>query len=158
MRMSADEIYPQLVPFLGEQVRPLDILRIPIELNKMRARTLRELAELLQPFVIADDAIEYEPEAVKKHLKGDELAARLAELRETLSVTEPFDVVTTEQALRALAESRGISAAKLIHPLRLALTGRGASPPVFDVAIALGRDATLRRIQRLIDRLPQLVA
>ena len=74
----------------------------------------------------------------------------LSELHDALSNATPFDVTTTEQALRTLADSRGVSAAKLIHPLRLALTGRGASPPIFDVAVALGRERTLRRLQRLI--------
>jgi glutamyl-tRNA synthetase len=157
MRMSADEIYPHLIPFLGEHVRPLDELRGVIELNKTRARTLRELADLMTPFFAADDSIEYEPEAVKKHLKGEDLTARLSELHDTLAQTEPFDVTTTEQALRALAESRGVSAAKLIHPLRLALTGRGASPPIFDVAVVLGKERSLRRLQDLIARLPELM-
>jgi glutamyl-tRNA synthetase len=158
MRMSADEIHPHLVPFLrGELVRPLDELRGVIELNKSRARTLRELAELMTPFFADDHSIEYEPEAVKKHLKGDELAGRLGELHDALAATEPFDVTTTEQALRALAESRGLSAGNLIHPLRLALTGRGASPPIFDVAVVLGKERSLGRLRRLIARLPELM-
>jgi glutamyl-tRNA synthetase len=156
MRMSPDEIHPHLAPFLGDHARPLDELRALIELNKTRARTLRELADLMAPFFADDASIEYEADAVKKHIKGDDLAGRLGELRDVLASTEPFDVVTTEQALRALAESRGVSAGKLIHPLRLALTGRGASPPIFDVAVVLGKDRTLRRLQRLIERLPDL--
>jgi glutamyl-tRNA synthetase len=158
MRMSPDEIYPHLLPFLGENTRPLDELRAVIELNKTRARTLRELAELMTPFFADDDSIEYEPEAVKKHLKGDDLANRLSELHDVLANTDPFDVTTTEEALRSLAESRGLSAGKLIHPLRLALTGRGASPPIFDVAVVLGKERTSRRLQRLIARLPELTA
>jgi glutamyl-tRNA synthetase len=151
MRMSADEIYPHLLPFIPEA--PLETLRPIIELNKTRARTLRELAELMVPFTADDETLEYEPEAVKKHLKGDDLATRLTELHETLAKTEPFDVTTSEAALRALAESRGMSAGKLIHPLRLALTGRGSSPPVFDVAVVLGKERSLRRLQRLINHL-----
>lgn len=153
MRMSADEIYPHLLPFLGEQARPLDELRAAIELSKGRGRTLKEVASQLEPYLIDDDALDYEPEAAKKHLKGDDLAARLTELHDALASTEPFDVTTTEQTLRSLAESRGVSAAKLIHPLRLALTGRGASPPIFDVAVVLGKERTLRRMQRLIAHL-----
>jgi glutamyl-tRNA synthetase len=156
MRMSPDEIYPHLLPFLGENTRPLDELRAVLELNKTRARTLRELAELMTPFFADDDSIEYEPEAVKKHIKGDDLTSRLSELHDVLANTDPFDVTTTEQALRSLAESRGLSAGKLIHPLRLALTGRGASPPIFDVAVVLGKERTSRRLQRLIARLPEL--
>ncbi|MFP5246562.1 MAG: glutamate--tRNA ligase [Thermoanaerobaculia bacterium] len=152
MRMSVEEIYPHLVPFLTQPL-PLETLAPVIELNKTRARTLKELADLMTPFFVADDALEYDADAAKKHLKGDDLAGRLNELHDALAQTEPFDVTTTEQALRALAESKGVSAAKLIHPLRLALTGRGASPPIFDVAVVLGKERTLRRLKRLISTL-----
>ena len=153
MRMSADDIYPHLLRFLGETPPPLEAIRSAIELNKMRARTLVDLVAQLQPFVVDDDAIEYEEEAVKKHLKGDDIAEKMTALYDALAKVEPFDVTTTEQALRTLAESRGVGAGKLIHPLRLALTGRGASPPIFDVAVALGRERSLKRLQRLIDSL-----
>ena len=153
MRMSADEIYPHLVPFLGENVRPLDELRAAIELNKSRGRTLKEVAAQLEPYFADDHTLVYDEEASKKHLKGDDLAARLSALRDVLATVEPFDVTAPEEALRKLAESQGVSAGKLIHPLRLALTGRGASPPIFDVAVILGRERTLRRLDRLIARL-----
>ena len=122
-------------------------------MNKARGRTLKEIAAQLETYLVDDGALEYDEEAAKKHLKGDDLASRLTELHDALANTEPFDVTTTEAALRALAESKGVSAAKLIHPLRLALTGRGASPPIFDVAVVLGRERTLRRLRILIDRL-----
>ncbi len=152
MRMSAEEIYPHLAPFLPGDTN-LAELHSAIELNKGRGRTLKEIAAQLEPYLVDDGAFEYEEEAAKKHLKGDDLASRMSELHDVLEKTEPFDVTSTEAALRALAESRGVSAAKLIHPLRLALTGRGASPGIFDVMIVLGRDRTLRRLRRLIDRL-----
>jgi glutamyl-tRNA synthetase len=154
MRMSADEIYPHLAPFLPGDTS-LEQLRAAIELSKGRGRTLKEVAAQLETYLIDDSALEYEPEAAKKHLKGEDLATRLAELHDVLASTEPFDVTTTEAALRALAESRGVSAAKLIHPLRLALTGRGASPPIFDVAVVLGKERSLTRLKNLIARLPR---
>ena len=153
MRMSADEIYPHLAAFLPQPAPALDAIRAAIELNKARGRTLKEIATQLEPYLAPDESIEYEEEAAKKHLKGDDLATRMTDLRDALAQTEPFDVTTTEAALRALAESRGISAGKLIHPLRLALTGRGASPGIFDVAVVLGKERTLARLTRLIDRL-----
>lgn len=149
MRMSAEEIHPYLRPFID---RGLDELRPLIELYKIRSHTLKEMAEQMAVY-FADD-VEYEADAVKKHVKGDDLAERMSALRATLQATEPFDVVTTEQALRTLAESRGLGAGKLIHPLRLALTGKGASPPIFDVAVVLGKERTLARLQRFIERLP----
>ncbi|HET7712207.1 MAG TPA: glutamate--tRNA ligase [Thermoanaerobaculia bacterium] len=156
MRMTAEEIYRHLLPFIGTPAPPLDGIRAAIELNKSRGRTLRDLAVHLEPFLAADDDIAYEEEAVAKHLKGEDLAARMAELREVLDAVEPFDVVATEQALRGLAQRTGVSAGKYIHPLRVALTGRSASPPIFDVAVALGRERTSRRVARLIQRLPEL--
>ena len=155
-RMSADAIYRHLVPFLGDAPPSLDAIRVPIELNKARGRTLREIAALLAPFIEEDDALAYEEEAVKKHLKGDDLATRLVDLRAALDAVDPFDVSTTEQALRSLADSRAISAAKYIHPLRVAITGRVASPPIFDVAVALGKKRTLNRLRLLIERLPSI--
>jgi glutamyl-tRNA synthetase len=156
MRSSVDELFPHLRPFLDDAAPGVDALRAVIALNKSRARTLKDLAALMRPYLAADDDVHYEGEAVKKYVKGDDLAARLGELRDALSRTEPFDVTTSEQALRSLAESRGASAGKYIHPLRVALLGVAASPPIFDVAVTLGKERSLRRLQRLIDRLPAL--
>ena len=152
MRMSADEIYPHLAPFLPGD-RPLVELRPAIELNRNRGRTLQEIASQIEPFLTDDGALQYDEEAARKHLKGDDLGTRMQELHDALAAAEPFDAATTEAALRALAETRGVSAAKLIHPLRLALTGRGASAGIFEVAAVLGKDRALTRLRRLIDRL-----
>jgi glutamyl/glutaminyl-tRNA synthetase len=116
---------------------------------------LRDVAANLHPFLT--DSVEYEPEAVKKHVKDSEVAARMTELREVLSAAEPFDVATTERVLRDLAKQRGVGAATYIHPLRLALTGRGVSPPIFDVAVALGKERSLQRLDRFIEKLPDLL-
>ncbi len=156
MRMTPEEIYPHLLPFLPER-RPMFELLALIELYQKRARTLREMAEQMNFYFLADDAVVYEAEAAKKHLRGDGLEEALREMRDLLASTEPFDVAATEKAVRAVAERRGIGAGKLIHPLRLALTGRGASPPVFDVAVVLGKERALRRLERLIERVRESV-
>ena len=157
MRMSPEEIYSHLVPFLPNPAPAYELLAL-IELHQKRARTLREMAEQMRYYFADDVAVEYEDDAVRKHLKGEELADRLRELHDTLAAIKPFDVVSAEAALRKLAEQHNIGAGKLIHPLRLALTGRAVSPPVFDVAAVLGKERTLRRLSRLIDQVPQLTA
>ncbi len=153
---SAGDLYPHLVRFLGDNPPPLDRIRTILELNKSRARTLKDLAALVAPYIASDESVAYEDEAIKKHLKGDDLAQRMRDLRDVLGRTEPFDVVTTEKALRELAESRGASAGKYIHPLRVALLGVANSPPIFDVVVTLGKETSLRRLDRLIERLPDL--
>jgi glutamyl/glutaminyl-tRNA synthetase len=58
-----------------------------------------------------------------------------------------------EAAVRGLAEAEGVSAGRIIHPLRVALTGTAASPGIFDISVLLGRDEVLRRIRTAVDRL-----
>ncbi|MBP9005046.1 MAG: hypothetical protein KBG36_02220 [Candidatus Marinimicrobia bacterium] len=53
--------------------------------------------------------------------------------------------------MRRTAEHAGLKAADLIHPLRLALTGFGISPGIFQVAEILGKETVLRRIQKAIE-------
>ena len=55
--------------------------------------------------------------------------------------------------MRAVAEERGVSAGKLIHPTRLALTGQAVSPGIFDVLVVIGRQRSSERIRRLIEHL-----
>ena len=152
-----EDLAPLLKAFLETQAESADLTPI-IAMLQPRARTLREMAEQAAPFFTADEAIQYDEETAKKHIKGADVAERLSALKGAWSSLEPFDVATTEAALRALAESSGISAAKYIHPLRLALTGRGASPPIFDVAVALGKERVLARIDRLTAEIPAMLA
>ncbi len=158
-RMTPEEVDLQLDPFLQLR-RPssreswLEMIR----LYQTRARTLKDLAAALTPYFAPDEELSYEVEAVNKHLRGVDLASRLSDLRATLDSAEPFDPVTTEKKVRELGQLKGSSAASYIHPMRLALTGRGASPPIFDVAVLIGKDTTLRRLDRLISMLPVLMA
>jgi glutamyl-tRNA synthetase len=156
IRMPAAEIYPHLLPFLGDEPPSLETMLPLIEMYKSRGRTLREIASQMRTFFSGDEDVEYEAEAVAKHMKGDDLAERLRDLQASFGAVEPFDVASTEQALRALAEARGLAAGKYIHPLRVALTGKLSSPPIFDVAVALGKARSQRRLARLIEQLPAL--
>jgi glutamyl-tRNA synthetase len=151
MRLPANKIEQHLKPFLDGATGNLAPM---IELHKPRARTLRDLADQLRVYL--KDDVEYDEDAVRKYVKDDSVGERMQRLREALSAVDPFDVASTEQALRALADRLGVSAAKLIHPFRLALTGRGASPPIFDVVALMGRQRTLQRLDRLIARIPEL--
>jgi glutamyl/glutaminyl-tRNA synthetase len=58
-----------------------------------------------------------------------------------------------EAAVRGLADQEGVAAGKLIHPLRVALTGAAASPGIFDISVLLGRQEVLRRIGRAVETL-----
>ena len=119
-----------------------------LETLKARSRKLSDLAR--DSAIFLGEEIEYSPEAVAKHLKDAQTAARMKALRQALAGVEPFDEPATEQALRQTAEALGVAAAKLIHPLRVALTGQAVSPGVFEVLVLVGREKALKRIDRLV--------
>jgi glutamyl-tRNA synthetase len=61
----------------------------------------------------------------------------------------PFDEQHVEAAVRRTAEQQDIKAAPLIHATRVAVTGRTASPGIFEVLVLLGRDRTVARLEQL---------
>ncbi|HSJ24281.1 MAG TPA: glutamate--tRNA ligase [Longimicrobiales bacterium] len=121
------------------------------ELLKVRARTLADMALQARPYVGED--LEYDEAAVAKHWKDtDATVERLEEIGRRFAALEPFEPAALEETLRAYAGELGVGAGKVIHPLRVALTGTGASPGIFDVAMLLGRDRVLDRIRRAVAR------
>jgi glutamyl-tRNA synthetase len=115
-----------------------------VELLRPRAKRLTDFVEKGRPFLV--DQVEYDPEAVKKHLSAPEALAHLAAVRDTCAAAHEFTAAALEPAIRALAESRGVKAGVLIHPTRVAVVGRAESPGIFEVLELLGRDRTLARM------------
>ena len=62
-----------------------------------------------------------------------------------------FEADELEPPLRALAEERGWKVGDLFMAIRVAVTGRTATPPLFDTLVALGHDRTLERLDRAIE-------
>ena len=121
------------------------------DLQRTRAKTLAELADSLAPYF--RDRLDYDPEATVKYRAQTELPGHLERLVESYRAVEPFAVEPLEAELRALAGELGVKAGHLIHPLRMALTGTQAGPPVFDVVAAMGREATGRHLGRFVEHL-----
>lgn len=153
-RLSTEELLPHLERFLTIEIDSRERLSAAVAVNKTRARTLKDLADHLVPYFSDDESITYEQEAIDKHLRGADLQQRMIDLRATFASLDDFDLATTEKALRTLGESKATGAGKYIHPLRVAVLGRLNSPPIFDVIAVLGKDRTLRRLDRLIAQLP----
>ena len=117
-----------------------------VELLKVRTRSVEEMADQARPFVF--DALAYDAQAVEKHWRKDPgSAARfLAALAEKLRDVAWSEAVL-EERVRGLAEELGVGAGKLIHPLRVALTGQAASPGIFEVLVLLGPERALERVE-----------
>ncbi|NIP81369.1 MAG: hypothetical protein GWM90_20000 [Gemmatimonadetes bacterium] len=129
-----------------------------ITLLRDRARTVDDLVVRARPFLA--DTVEYEEKAVRKHWSKspDDVAERLRRLRALFASQETWEEQPLEDALRALADGLGVGAGKLIHPLRVALTGSAVSPGIFEVLVVMGRDRTLDRLDAAIPRVEALQA
>jgi len=110
-----------------------------------RAKTLVELVEQGRFYFEAPTA--YEPKAAPK-LLTPEGARRLGLLIERLEGTAEFTAPAIERVVRALTEELGLKLVDLAQLARLAVTGRTASPPIFDVLALLGRAEALARLRR----------
>jgi glutamyl-tRNA synthetase len=142
--------------YLAEVKSPVaaadDVLLARLLAINAGARSLEQIEQKSRFAFIADEAIVYDPEAVKKVLlKSDGLAMLVAVSQglENLSALTPESV---EEMLRALAEQKQAGLGKIAQPLRVALTGTTVSPPIFDTVDLLGLNRTLKRIELTIGK------
>ena len=114
-----------------------------------RVRRLPDFVLQARPFLTA--AIDYDPEAVRKHLTTADLDQHVEALIVALEANaEPFEEIAIERVFRSVADARGIKAAALIHAARVAATGSSVSPGIFEVLALLGKPLTLSRLHDLV--------
>ena len=124
-----------------------------LDMLRTRARSVNALARTVLLYLPGE--IAYEPAAVRKHWKRRaQVQEYLDALRRTLDGCE-WQPEPLEHALRGLAAELGLGAGRLIHPLRVALTGQAVSPGIFDVLYYLGRDLSLERIEKALETLSE---
>jgi glutamyl-tRNA synthetase len=121
--------------------------RLAFILNLMgsRIRNLKDAPGKLAYFY--KDCYPVDGEAVERQLGPPDNRTRLDTLADRLDSLEPFERGAIERATRDLAEELGVTAADLIHPCRVAVTGQGVSPDIFSVIHLLGRDKTVERLK-----------
>jgi glutamyl/glutaminyl-tRNA synthetase len=126
-----------------------------LELLKPRAKRLGDFA--LQGRIFFARDVEYDEAAVDKHLRASGMADHLEAVEAAFAQLPAFDAVSTETALRAIADARGVKAAALIHAVRVAVTGKTVSPGLFDVLALVGRDRVrdrMRHAAQLVSHTP----
>jgi glutamyl-tRNA synthetase len=120
-----------------------------MDLLKPRARTLDGFAPQAPGYLLP--TVEYEPAGVEKHFRDAVAAtASLTTVRGVLSALPDWSAPAIEQALRGAADAAGVGFGKLVHPLRLALTGATVSPGIDAVVAHMGPELTMRRIDDAI--------
>ncbi len=149
-KLPVEALVTRVTPFavaagLGEHVDS-PLFAAAVGLQQIRARTLVELAEQLRPYFTAEPS--YDEAASRKYLQTPALDERLGELATRWAALAEWTKERLEETLRALATERGIKAAALIHPVRMALTASTAGPPLFDLVEAIGAGETATRLDR----------
>ena len=144
------EIAALFIPILeahGVKAEPAYVEKV-VGMMKDRVSFIKDLWGTTSFFFIAPT--EYDEKTRKKRWKEDS-AAQLGEFIEVLRDHEPFDIESTENAAKAWIESKGYHLGNIMNAARLALVGEGKGPHIFDITEALGKEESIRRIQRAIE-------
>lgn len=116
-----------------------------LQLFKERASTLVEMADAMKPFFVED--VEIEPALQEKFFSQD-LREAFRVLRERFAELPDFKAAEIEAAFRKASADLGMTTKQLIHPLRVALSGKTVGPGMFELIETLGRDRTLKRMEQ----------
>lgn len=145
----ADRVRPD-IQAAGLAAADAYVLRVA-GLMKDRITFLRELATTWRFFF--EEPAGYDPDGVAKRWKADS-PALLEAYASRLEALPAFTAAACEEQLRLLGEERGAGAGRIIHPVRLAVSGITHGPSLFEMLETLGQEACVRRLRLAIERLP----
>jgi len=153
-QLGLDDLAEHLLPFLTGAGLPADLatVRHIVALVQERLKKLAEVVEWTDFFFTAE--LDYDPQLlIGRRMTAEESLAALRKARETLADLPDFESETLEIALRALAEELGLKARQLFSIIRVAVTGRVVSPPLFGTLSILGRERVLKRMDKALEML-----
>ncbi|MEE8359754.1 MAG: glutamate--tRNA ligase [Candidatus Omnitrophota bacterium] len=116
-----------------------------VRLFKPRMKRLSDFCQQVDYLFVAK--LKYDREAVNKFLKRKELKVIFGLLIQDLEHVRPFTPEAIERCCRDLIARLGIGGGDLIHPVRVAITGRSSSPGLFEVIQLLGKKETIKRLK-----------
>jgi len=121
-----------------------------IEAMKERVSFVHEFIDKCRYFY--ETPKEYEQKAIEKNWKP-ETPEQMKKLKDAFSLLQNPTKVDYEHALSKVAEELGAGKGKLIHPLRLALSGQSTGPGMFDLLFILGKDEVAKRIDLALEKI-----
>jgi glutamyl-tRNA synthetase len=139
-----------LLPFLGRlgirDPNP-EMVAMAVETLKKRSKTLVDMAEAAMFYF--EDPVAYDEKAAPKFLTP-EILPQLEAMKGALEKVDGFSQPALEKAFSSFLETTGLKLKTIAQPLRVALTGRTASPGLFEVMEVLGRQRVLARLDQSI--------
>ncbi|HME87593.1 MAG TPA: glutamate--tRNA ligase [Chthoniobacterales bacterium] len=154
MQMSLDRFIEQARPFM-ERAK-IDIsnekyLRDVLAIVKEKIKLFKDVPEWTSYFFTDD--YEFDSEAVKKVFGNADAAGRLKELGEEFAKIDKWGLEAIESALKSLAQKLGCKTGDLVHPARVAVSGRGVGPSLYHMLEVMGKDRVLKRFDRTLAKL-----
>ncbi|MEM6328345.1 MAG: glutamate--tRNA ligase [Bacteroidota bacterium] len=149
--MTTGEIARRARPAVEARVGAVDDadLVAVAELMRERLTLAKDLADAAYFF---EDPTTYDERGLKKRWKDD--SARLVALyADRAALLDEWTKASTEAAMRDLAEAEGAGFGRIIHPVRLAVTGTSAGAGMFETLVLVGQEATVRRLRRAAETL-----
>ncbi len=154
--LSTDEKLALMLPYLMKAGLVADppneeqtaTVRRVIEASGDRLKVAGDILAYADFFLV--DEPELDPEAVTKRLAKPGVRQHLEAFAAALESVDPFELEPLEGALKAAAETAGLKVGDLVHPVRVAITGRSVGPGLYDCLAILGREASLARITRAL--------
>jgi len=131
----------------------------PAELRLKVAEILRAAGDRIKvagdilsyaEFFVPDDQLPYDPQAFEKAMGKPGAADLLARVRPRVAAAESFDARALEELVRSFVENEGIKLGELIHPLRVAVTGRSVGLGLYETLAIIGKPGCLARIDRAL--------
>ena len=139
-----------LLENLGIQNPDPKITAAAVPTLQTRSKTLVEMAEGAAFYFLEE--VEYDQAAADKFLKPD-FVALFESMHRGLSDLTEWKEADMQPVFEKLMEEQGLKFGKIAQPLRVALTGKTVSPGIFEVLEVLGKEKSLNRIQRALDRM-----
>jgi glutamyl-tRNA synthetase len=139
-----------LAPFLktlGHDIQPGPFIESVIKTLNIRSKTLKNMAEDAL-FYFAED-VSYDEKAAKKFLKPAALEPIQLLIAELESLDQ-FDEAKLENAFKRVMEKTGLKLGKIAQPVRVALTGRTASPGIFEIIEIIGKKRVINRLKKAL--------
>jgi glutamyl-tRNA synthetase len=142
--LGVDELTRRLEQYTGRTG-----LRPAVEIAADKIQMLEEFWPLVS--FLYEGPVD-DPAAFDKVICRDGGVELLRAAREAIAAAEPFDAGGVEHALRGVVERTGAKPGKVFQPVRVAIAGTTVSPGIFESVALLGREETLSRIDRALDR------
>jgi glutamyl-tRNA synthetase len=127
---------------------PVAYVKAALDTCKEKVKTLSALKDFCD-FYFEEEIAEYDRESARQDF-APENKPRLAKLREALSQLTSFDPASLESTLKRVAIELGIKAGVLVHPTRLACTGKPIGPSLYHLMAVLGKERVLQRLHHAI--------